>query len=159
MILLRLISWQYARKHRLRSLLTMAGIVLGVAIFVGMHAASASVLSALNTTIDRISGKTQLQVTAGEAGFPEDVLDRVQSVREVAAAAPVIEAAVQSGIAREGNLLIRRVDMTGDGSPPGHDVGSGEQEIGDDPRVVLAEPDSLLPTRDSAVRNVLGSGS
>jgi hypothetical protein len=36
-ILLRLISWPYARKHLLRVGFTMAGIVLGVAVFVGMH--------------------------------------------------------------------------------------------------------------------------
>ena len=30
MILLRLISWPYARKHLLRCLLTIAGIVLGI---------------------------------------------------------------------------------------------------------------------------------
>ena len=42
MILLRLISWPYARKHLLRSVLTMAGIVLGVimGVIVGMVAAA-----------------------------------------------------------------------------------------------------------------------
>ena len=34
MILLRLISWPYFRKHILRTVLTIAGIVLGVAVFV-----------------------------------------------------------------------------------------------------------------------------
>ena len=47
MILLRLISWPYARKHLLRCLLTMAGIVLGVGVFVGMHTANQSVLSGI----------------------------------------------------------------------------------------------------------------
>ena len=159
MILLRLISWRYARKHRLRSLLTVMGIVLGVAIFVGMHAAGASVLSALNNTIDRIAGKTQLQVTTGEAGFPEDVLERVQSVGGVAAAAPVIEAVVQSGIQGEGNLLILGVDMTGDRSLREYDLEGGDQEIIDDPLVFLAQPDSLIVTRDFAQRNRLGPGS
>ena len=46
MILLRLISWPYARKHLLRCLLTTAGIVLGVGVFVGMHTANKSVLAA-----------------------------------------------------------------------------------------------------------------
>ena len=32
MILLRLISWPYFRKHVLRTMLTLAGIVLGVAV-------------------------------------------------------------------------------------------------------------------------------
>src|SRR5262249_52022034 len=74
MILLRLISWPYFRKHVLRSLLTTAGIVLGVAVFVGMHTANQSVLFAFSRTVDRIAGKTELQVTAGETGFDEDVL-------------------------------------------------------------------------------------
>jgi putative ABC transport system permease protein len=159
LILLRLISWQYVRKHRLRSLLTTMGIVLGVAIFVGMHAAGASVLSALSSTIDHIAGKTQLQVTSGEAGFPEDVLDRVQSVHEVAVAAPVIEAVVRSGIKREGNLLILGVDMTGDRSLREYDLEAGDREVVDDPLVFLAQPDSLIVTRDFAQRNRLAVGS
>jgi putative ABC transport system permease protein len=158
-ILLRLISWQYVRKHRLRSLLTTMGIVLGVTIFVGMHAAGASVLSALNTTIDRIAGKTQLQVTSGEAGFPEDVLDRVQSLHEVAVAAPVIEVVVRSGIEREGNLLILGVDMTGDRSLREYDLEAGDQEVVNDPLVFLAQPDSLIVTRDFAQRNGFAVGS
>src|SRR5262245_57874635 len=71
MILLKLISWPYARKHLLRSLLTIAGIVLGVAVFVGMHTANQSVLAAFHQTIDRIAGSTQVQVSSGEAGFEE----------------------------------------------------------------------------------------
>ena len=39
MILLRLISLPYVRKHLLRSVLTTAGIVLGVALLVGMQTA------------------------------------------------------------------------------------------------------------------------
>ena len=65
MMLLRLISWPYFRKHVLRTLLTVAGIVLGVAVFVGMHTANESVLYAFNRTVDQIAGKTELQVTAG----------------------------------------------------------------------------------------------
>ena len=42
MILLRLITWPYVRKHLLRSVLTTAGIVLGVALLVGMRTADQS---------------------------------------------------------------------------------------------------------------------
>ena len=69
MILLRLLSWQYIRKHGLRSLLTLTGIVFGVAVFVAMHAANQSVFDAFQETINRIAGATELQVTAGESGF------------------------------------------------------------------------------------------
>jgi len=69
MILLRLISWPYFRKHLLRTILTVAGIVLGVAVFVGMHTANQSVLYAFSRTVDRIAGKTELQVTAGDRNY------------------------------------------------------------------------------------------
>ena len=73
----------------------LAGIVLGVAVYVGMHTANQTVLYAFSHTVDRIAGKTELQVTAGETvefnlfvedeqpdagaskielAFPEDVL-------------------------------------------------------------------------------------
>src|SRR5262249_31106237 len=112
-ILLRLISWPYARKHLLRWMLTMARIVLGVGVFVGMHTASQSVLAAFHETIDRIAGATQLQVTAGEPGFDEAVLEKVQGLADVRAAAPVIESTVATD---KGNVLILGVDMLGDRS-------------------------------------------
>ena len=52
MRLLALISWPYVRRRILRTLLTVAGIVLGVAVFVGMHTANQSVLFAFNRTVD-----------------------------------------------------------------------------------------------------------
>src|SRR5438093_11087660 len=113
LILLRLISWPYFRRHILRTLLTVAGIVLGVAVFVGMHTANQSVLFAFTHTVDRIAGKTELQITAGETGFDEDVLDRVQSALTVAVAVPVVEAVVDTRLKSEGNLLVLGVDMTG----------------------------------------------
>ncbi len=116
MILLRLISWPYFRKHVLRTILTTAGIVLGVAVFVGMRTANQSVLFAFSQTIDRIAGKTELQVNAGETGFGEDVLDTVQSASTVRVAVPVIEAVVDSNITGQGSLLVLGIDMTGDRS-------------------------------------------
>src|SRR5690348_11399486 len=133
MILLRLISWPYFRRHVLRTMLTVAGIVLGVAVFVGMHTANQSVLFAFSHTVDRIAGKAQLQVTAAEAGFDEDVLERVQAAPTVGVAVPVIEAVVDTKIAAEGSLLILGVDMTGDRSLRDYDLESGDEAVIDDP--------------------------
>jgi putative ABC transport system permease protein len=155
MILLRLISWPYARKHLLRCLLTIAGIVLGVAVFVGMHTANQSVLAAFQETIDRIAGSTQLQVSAGEAGFEEDVLDKVRSLTEVRAAAPVIESTVSAG---GSNLLILGVDMLGDRSLRNYDLEDADSSI-DDPLVFLAQPDSLIVTKTFATQKALALNS
>ncbi len=159
MILLRLISWQYARKHLLRTILTVAGIALGVAVFVGMHTANQSVLYAFHSTVDRIAGRTQLQVWAGESGFPEEVLERVQSLPEVRVAVPVIEAVAATGLPGQGNLLILGVDLTGDRSLRDYDLESGDEDVIDDPLVFLAQPDSLIVAAGFAARNGLRSGS
>ena len=79
MRLLRLISWPYMRRHALRTFLTTMGVVLGIAVFVAMHTANQRVVAAFSDTINRIAGKTDLQITAGEAGFSEEVLEKVQT--------------------------------------------------------------------------------
>jgi len=156
MILLRLISWPYFRRHILRTLLTTAGIVLGVAVFVGMHTANQSVLFAFSKTVDRIAGKTELQVTAGEAGFSEDILDRVQSASTVRVAVPVIEAVVDSGVKSQGTLLVLGVDMTGDRSLRDYDLENGDDAVIDDPLVFLAQPDSLIVAKEFADKAGVG---
>jgi putative ABC transport system permease protein len=156
MRLLRLISWPYFRKHILRSMLTMAGIVLGVAVFVGMHTANQSVLYAFSRTVDLIAGKTELQVTAGETGFDEDTLERVQAAASVGVAVPVIEAVVDTQAKSGGTLLILGVDMTGDRSLRDYDLESGDDAVIDDPLVFLAQPDSLIVSKEFANRNGLG---
>jgi putative ABC transport system permease protein len=155
MILLRLISWPYFRKHVLRTMLTIAGIVLGVAVFVGMHTANQSVLFAFSRTVDRIAGKTEIQVTAGEAGFEEDILEKVQSVPSVRVAVPIIEAVVDTRMAGEGSLLVLGVDMTGDRSLRDYDLESGDEAVIDDPLVFLAQADSIILTKQFAGKSRL----
>jgi putative ABC transport system permease protein len=158
MRLLRLISWPYLKKHAVRSLLTVVGIVLGVAVFVAMHTANQAVFYAFERTVDRIAGAAQLQVTSSEAGFPEEVLERVQSVPEVQVAVPVIEAPAATRISGQGNLLILGVDMTGDRSLRDYDFESGDEAVVDDPLVFLAQPDSIIVTKEFADRNGLRLG-
>jgi putative ABC transport system permease protein len=159
MNLFRLITWPYLRQHILRSVLTTTGIMLGVAVFVGMHTANRAVLRSLYRTVDRIAGATQLQVAAGEAGFDEEVLERVQALSEVRVAVPVIEAVADTELPGQGNLLVLAVDLTGDRSLREYDLDSGDEAIIDDPLVFLAQPDSLIVTREFAERNRLAVNS
>jgi len=155
-ILLRLVSWPYFRKHILRTVLTTTGIVLGVAVFVAMHTANQSVLFAFAKTIDRIAGKADLQVTAGENGFGEDILEKVQSASTVGVAVPVIEAVVD--VEGQGNLLVLAVDMTGDRSLREYDMKSEEDTVIDDPLIFLAQPDSLIVSKAFADRKGIVKG-
>jgi putative ABC transport system permease protein len=156
--LLGLLSWPYARRHLVRTALTAAGVVLGIAVFVGMYTANQSVLFAFSQTIDRIAGRTDLQITAGEAGFGEDILEKVQSVPSVRVAVPVIEAVVGSELAGEGDLLVLGIDMTGDRSLRDYDLDSGDEAVIDDPLVFRAQPDSLMVSKELVDRNGLALG-
>ena len=155
MMLFRLLSWPYLRRHLLRWALTVAGIALGVAVFLAMHTANGSIFGAFDRTVDRIAGATQLQVTAGEFGFDESVLETVQSVPEVGVAVPVIESTVETRVVGRGSLLILGVDMTGDRGLRTYEFADGDSAIIDDPLVFLAQPDSLIVTREFADRHGL----
>jgi putative ABC transport system permease protein len=159
MILFRLISWPYVRKHALRSLLTITGIMIGVAVFVAMRAANAAVYDAFRQTVSKLAGKTELQVTAGALGFDEGVLDDVQNTPGVQVASPVIEAVAGTGLPGQGSLLILGVDMTGDRGLRDYDIESGEAAVIDDPLVFLAQPDSIMVTDAFAARNHLTPGA
>ncbi len=159
MMLLRLLSWPYLRRHLLRWILTLAGIVLGVAVFVAIHTANRSIFRAFDRTVDQIAGSTQLQVSTGEFGFDEAVLERVQSVPEVGVAVPVIEASVETLIPGQGSILLLGTDMTSDRSLRDYELKDAEDAIIDDPLVFLAQPDSLMVTREFAERNHLAVNS
>src|SRR5438477_4853550 len=159
MMLLRLLSLPYLRRHLLRWTLTLAGIVLGVAVFVAMHTANRSIFHAFDQTVDQIAGSTQLQVSAGEFGFDESILERVQAVREVGIAVPVIEATVETKIPGQGNILILGSDMTGDRNLRDYELKDADEAIIDDPLVFLAQPDSLMITKEFAERNHLSVNS
>ena len=88
-------------------------------------------------------------------GINEDVLDVVQSAPAVRVAVPVIEAVVDSQIAGQGNLLVLGVDMTGDRSLRDYDLESGDEAVIDDPLVFLAQPDSIILTKQFAEKNHL----
>ena len=153
MRLFRLLSWPYLKRHVLRWALTVAGIVLGVAVYVAMNTVNASVQGAFSDTVNQIAGATQLQVTSGEFGFEESVLERVQAVPEVGVAVPVIEATVDSSLPGEGTMLVLGVDMTGDSSLRDYSMDKADDAIIDDPLVFLAQPDSLMISREFAARS------
>src|SRR4029077_19083330 len=105
-----------------------------------------------------IAGKTELQVTAGEAGFPEEVLEKVQAASTVRVAVPVIEAVVETNFKGQGNLLVLGVDMTGDRTLRDYDLDSGDDAVIDDPLVFLAQPDSIILSKEFADKNHVAVG-
>ena len=127
------ITWKQWRQHRLRTLLTLLGIALGVAVFFAVRTANVTLINSLTTTIEKVAGKATLQISGGESGFPESVWETVKDTPGVRIAEPAIEVVAHTAFEDEGNLLIVGVDMLGDGE--------------------LRDINSTKPTARSAIRS------
>lgn len=153
--------WQVSsrqwRTHSLRVAMTTLGIALGVAVFFAVRTANAALLESLTLTVERLAGKSTLEVTAGEAGFPEETLDTVRNTPGVQLAEPVIEVIVHTAFQDEGNLLILGVDTTGDQQLREYDFDRSASQIVD-PLTYLAQPQSILLSRAFADRHGLQIG-
>ncbi|MBM4341917.1 MAG: ABC transporter permease [Deltaproteobacteria bacterium] len=89
--LLRTVSLRRFAEHRLRTAMTALGVALGVAVLVAVVATNKSILASLRDTLGHVSGKVHLEVKGGDTGLPEDTLDRVRGLPEVAHAAVAIQ--------------------------------------------------------------------
>jgi putative ABC transport system permease protein len=143
--------------HRLRTLLTILGISLGVAVFFAVRTANLTLLSSLSTTIEKLAGKATLQVVGNEGGFPESVWDTVRDTPGVHVAQPVIEVLASIAFADESSLLIVGVDMLGDGELREYQFDEEGSEVAD-PLIALAQPDSILVSRTFAEKHHLRDG-
>ena len=151
------ISLQQWWNHRLRLVLTTMGIALGVAVFFAIRTANVTLLDSLRVTVEKVAGKATLQITAGETGFPEDILEQVRATRGVKLAEPIIEVIARTAFAEEGNLLILGVDTAGDQQLRDYQFDKSKTEISD-PLVFLAQPNSILLSRAFADRHGLKIG-
>ena len=151
------ISLQQWWNHRLRLLLTTMGIALGVAVFFAIRTANITLLDSLRLTVEKVAGKATLQITAGETGFPEEVLDKVRATPGVKVAEPIIEVIARTGFAEEGNLLILGVDTAGDQQLRDYQFDKSKTQVADQ-LVFLAQPNSIVLSRAFANRHSLKIG-
>src|SRR5664279_3401817 len=147
------VAWRQWGTHRLRVAMT----TLGVALFFAIRTANAALLDSLTLTVERLAGKSTLEVNAGETGFPEETLDTVRATPGVQLAEPVIEVIVHTAFQDEGNLMILGVDTTGDQQLRQYEFDRSQTQIAD-PLTYLAQPNSILLSRSFAERHGLNIG-
>src|SRR5215470_10485192 len=76
LLFISLRSW---RSHKLRIAITILSVCIAVSAFVALQAVNQSLKHSLQATVDNLAGKATLQITAGEAGIPEEALATVRS--------------------------------------------------------------------------------
>ncbi len=154
--LLRTLSLSYVKRHRLQTLLTLLGVVVGVATFSAIRGAQDALVRGVRDTVDRMAGKAQLQVSADQ-GVPEQMQESLRELPGIRAQAPVIEQIVLPARGELGSLLLLGVDLLGDREMREYGF-EGEDADLDDPLLFLAQPDSVAVSRELAQRAGLKVG-
>ena len=149
--LLKHISIRRIRLQKVHTLMTVAGISLGVAAIVSIGIVNKSVMRSFEDSINRVTGRAALQVTGAASGFPEGLLDRVQKVPGVEYAVPVIDTQGILVGAKEQTLMVLGVDVLQDSNIREYKLSDENADI-PDPLLFLARPDSILLTRELADR-------
>ncbi|MFC2030164.1 ABC transporter permease [Chloroflexota bacterium] len=88
-----LLTFRALKTRPTRTLLTMAGIVLGVAVILAISVTNNSTMLAITTLFTETSGKAHLVITSSDSsgqGFSENVLRRIDAIPGVKAAIPTI---------------------------------------------------------------------
>lgn len=102
--LLRLLAWRRLKEEPFRLALTLVGVALGVAVFIAVKMANETSTRAFENSLVAISGKTQLEVSAGGLGVDENLILSLRDMKEVKRAAPVMQR----------HVWVRKADDAGD---------------------------------------------
>jgi putative ABC transport system permease protein len=155
--LVRFVSLRHIAAAKIRSLLTLLGVALGVAMLVGMTAANGAVLSSFEEMVDRASGKADLEVTGDESGVDQALVDELGSHTELLAhVAGRIE---QTSFLEGGDrVLVLGVDFLGDKEFLPFKTESGADAIAD-PLAFLNDPQAILISETLAKSRGLKAGS
>ncbi|MBC7690767.1 MAG: FtsX-like permease family protein [Methylotenera sp.] len=137
-----------------RTLLTLLGVALGIALFSGVSAINASTLSSFKESVDAVAGKSSLTVSAGDAGFSEQVEEKLKKIPGVRTTAPMIESKAyyrQKDGPEAGKtslITVFGIDLLKEQSVRTYQTEGGE--VIEDPLEFLNQPDSIILTKEFA---------
>lgn len=129
------------------SILTVLAVAVSVALAVALYLGAGGVESELERTAESLRGAAQLEVTGGEVGIAEDLVEDVRAAPGVTAAAPVVTETVRLvGGPRDGQPLhLLGVDLLADRAFRHYTVVRQGLEVLDPLRLVVGA-DSVIVT-------------
>ncbi|MGH7230024.1 MAG: ABC transporter permease [Nitrospiraceae bacterium] len=112
-----------------RTLLTIVGVGLGVAVSVAIRAANVEVLRSFEETVIAVAGRATLQVSGGELGLDERIIERLRQHPHINAATPVIQAGARlaEGPHRGESFTLMGLDLLEASDVKGFHVETGDE--------------------------------
>ncbi len=86
--LVRMMNLRHLRRQKLRAVLALFGVVMGVSSFIFAPTLASSIHASLKLTTSDLSGNAVIEIQSAQNGFDADLLTRAQAVAGVKAAIP-----------------------------------------------------------------------
>jgi putative ABC transport system permease protein len=151
------VGWLYLRAHRWQSVLMIIGIMLGVAVVIGVDMANESASQAFDLSTTALTGRTTHYISAGSQGLDETVYTDLRRAGLEFPSAPIITAYVTSPQLGRAALQLLGVDPFAE--PPFRDYLDGDRGVPvGELSAFLTQPGSLLVSGGQAERFDLTSG-
>ncbi len=159
--LLQFLSLRYWWRHKGAFALACLGVALGIAVFVSIQIANASVLNAFTASIDAVSGTANLQIRGGAGGLPDELFARIAALDDprILAATPRVSRTVYSPTLKTSVLLngvdpFSEVDFHDLSASPAPNAGAGGEPVR-----FLLDPHALALSESLARKNGLKAGA
>src|SRR5262245_41522964 len=89
MLLVRLLNIRHLTRQRVRTALSMIGVIMGVSTFIFAPTLAATIQASINLTVSDLAGKTDIDVRTTENGFDYDLLAKIRANSGVRLAVPL----------------------------------------------------------------------
>jgi putative ABC transport system permease protein len=155
---LRQISLRHLRHHKLRTALTVLGVALGVSAIVAIRFVNDTAARSFEQSVAAIAGTSALQVTNGDAGVPEELVDEIKAVPGVGTVAPTVQGFVTLPDLRGERVYLLGVDLLADRDVRAYLPDPNAVHV-DDPLVFLAKANSIALTRELMAAHGLSEGN
>ena len=148
----------HALQRPFRTLLSIAGVALGVLASVAIGTANIQVLRSFEQAVTTVAGPATLEIAGHDLGVDESVITTVRAVEGVVSAAPVIEEAVvvAQGKQRGQVLQILGLDLLAEVGTRGFQLSQADTEMALE---ALLDPDTVYLGRQVAADWNLEVGS
>jgi putative ABC transport system permease protein len=153
------ISLRHFTAHKLRTFLTVLGVALGISATIGMWLVEGTASRIFEHIVDGLQGKAQLEVSNGQSGIAEDLLDPIKALPGVEVATGAVRGFVPVATLKGERLFVFGVDLLADSKVHQYELrSSGNGATFKDPLVFLAQPDSVALTSEFLKRHSLKQG-
>jgi putative ABC transport system permease protein len=148
----------HAFQRPFRTLLSIAGVALGVLASVAIGTANIQVMRSFEQAVTTVAGPATLEIAGHDLGVDESTITAVRAIEGVVSAAPVIEESVvlAQGELRGQTLEVLGLDLLAEAGARGFQISRDDSSVALE---ALLAPDALYLGRQVAADWNLGVGS